>query len=222
MTGVVIANELLDNLPVRIVERRDGAWSEVLVALGVDDALIETSVPASGALATEADLVVADAVVADGTRLPVPERIVEWLDDVAALLHRGEVVIVDYAAPAAELASRGQDGWLRTYREHDRGGAPLADPGSQDITADVPIEFVVHAAQRAGFSVVSDESQAEALGSVGIDDLVVVGAAIWRARAHLGDLEAIAGRSRAAEAAALTDPSGLGAHRVITLRCHPD
>jgi SAM-dependent MidA family methyltransferase len=217
----VIANELLDNLPVRIVERRDGGWAEVLVALGDDDELIEAAVPASDALAAEADLVEADAALPDGTRLPVPERIVEWLDDVAALLHRGEVVIVDYAAPAAELASRGQDGWLRTYRAHERGGPPFMDPGSQDITADVPIEFLVHAAQRAGFSVLSDESQAEALGSVGIDDLVEEGAVIWRERAHLGDLEAIAGRSRGAEAAALTDPSGLGAHRVITLQRHP-
>ena len=34
-------------------------------------------------------------------------------------------------------------------------------------------------------------------------------------RGHVGDLEAIAGRSRVVEAAALTDPGGLGAHRVL-------
>ena len=41
---------------------------------------------------------------------------------------------------------------------------------------------------------------------------------IWQAGAARGDLEAIAGRSRGVEAAALTDPGGLGAHRVLVLR----
>ena len=41
--------------------------------------------------------------------------------------------------------------------------------------------------------------------------------AAWDAGAARGDLAAIAGRSRANEAAALTDPGGLGAHRVVTL-----
>jgi hypothetical protein len=53
---------------------------------------------------------------------------------------------------------------------------------------------------------------------LGIDQLVEAGRATWRERAHLGDLEALAGRSRATEATALTDPTGLGAHRVVVLR----
>jgi hypothetical protein len=38
---------------------------------------------------------------------------------------------------------------------------------------------------------------------------------LWRDRAGVGDLEALAARSRVTEAAALTDPSGLGAHHVF-------
>jgi len=218
MTGVVVANELLDNLPVRIVERRGDRWHEVRIALGDDDALVETTVPASDALVAEADAVVAGEHVPDGARLPVPEAVIEWLDVVAGLLRSGEVVLLDYAASVAELIARGQDGWLRTYREHARGARALDEPGSQDITADVPLEYVTDAARRAGFVVALEQSQAELLGSLGIDELVEEGRAIWRERAHLGDLEAIAGRSRVAEAAALTDPTGLGAHRVIVLR----
>jgi hypothetical protein len=81
----------------------------------------------------------------------------------------------------------------------------------------VPKEHLFLAASRAGFGVELDTTQAEWLRSLGIDDLVDEGATVWRERAHLGDLEAIAGRSRAGEAAALTDPTGLGAHRVILL-----
>jgi len=37
----------------------------------------------------------------------------------------------------------------------------------------------------------------------------------WDRRAHVGDLEAVKHRSRVTEAAALVDPAGLGAHRVL-------
>ncbi len=220
ITGVILANELLDDLPVRIVERRGDTWHEVLVGLGGGDAggLVETTVPASSALAAEADAVAFGVTVPDGARLPVPEALVEWLDEVAGVVRQGQVVLVDYAAPAAELVARGQDGWLRTYRAHARGTSPLDHPGSQDVTTDLPVEFVALAARRAGFTVELEHSQADLLRTLGIDDLVEEGREIWRGRAHLGDLVAIGGRSRVAEAAALTDPLGLGAHRVIVLR----
>ena len=154
---------------------------------------------------------------ADGARVPVAEGMAAWLLAVARLLHRGELLLVDYIVPTSELVARGQGGWLRTYREHDRGASPLDAPGTQDITCDVPHEQLLLAARRAGFSITSDLTQAAWLTRLGIDELVAEGASVWRARAHLGDLEAIAGRSRASEAAALTDPDGLGAHRVMLL-----
>ena len=51
----------------------------------------------------------------------------------------------------------------------------------------------------------------------GIDELVDEGRRAWEAGAARGDLEALAGRSRVTEAAALTDPAGLGAHTVLVL-----
>ena len=61
-------------------------------------------------------------------------------------------------------------------------------------------------------------TQAEWLARFGLDALVDEGRRIWAAGAHRGDLAAVAGRSRTVEAAALTDPRGLGAHRVVVLR----
>jgi NADH dehydrogenase [ubiquinone] 1 alpha subcomplex assembly factor 7 len=220
-SGLVVANELLDNLPIRLVERAAGCWQEVLVAVGDGDALVETLVPAPTRLAAEADAVAAGTDVPDGARLPVPEATIEWLDSVAVVLRRGAVLIVDYCAPVADLVARGQQGWLRTYRGHERGADAFARPGSQDITTDVPLEHLAHAAHRAGFEMVRDVSQRELLTELGIEALVEEGRTIWQERAHLGDLEAIAGRSRGVEAAALTDPVGLGAHRVIVLEREP-
>ena len=106
---------------------------------------------------------------------------------------------------------------MRTYAGHARGGAPLDAPGSQDITVDVPRDLVLRAARRAALSTRSASTQAAWLEALGIDDLVAAGRAQWEAGAAAPDLAAIAGRSRASEAAALVDPAGLGAHTVFVL-----
>jgi hypothetical protein len=131
--------------------------------------------------------------VAPGTRVPIPRGLNEWWRACEGVLHRGFVLIVDYATTIGELGARP---WLRTYRAHSPGSDPLDVPGEQDITADV----------------VSEQLDAAALG---IDELVDEGRRIWESGAARGDVEALAGRSRIAEAAALTDPAGLGAHQVF-------
>lgn len=217
LDGVVIANELLDNLPVHLVERSSRGWDEVRVGVDDDHRFAEVIVPAPPELAGEADHVAAGTEVPEGRRLPVPVAAREWLERAAALLNRGEVLLIDYADDASGLAERGQSEWLRTYAGHRRGATPLEAPGRQDITCDVPLEHLRWAAERAGFVAERDVSQADWLRDLGIDNLVAEGEATWRERAQIGDLAALAGRSRGVEAAALTDPAGLGAHRVITL-----
>ncbi|MFO7591824.1 MAG: SAM-dependent methyltransferase [Acidimicrobiia bacterium] len=217
--GVVLANELLDNLPVRLVERTEHGWDEIRV--GVDDAsgaegLAEVLVSADAELAAEADVVADGVECTVGERLPVPTAIVDWLAQVAATMRRGELVLVDYADETEGLVSRGFDRWMRTYRRHERGGDPLESPGSQDLTCDVPLGYLRSVLARVGFEVESVTTQAQWLVGLGVGELVEEGRALWEERAHLGDLQAIAGRSRVTEAAALTDPAGLGGHQVIT------
>ena len=212
--GVVIANELLDNLPFRLVERARGGWTEVRVGLA-PDGFAEIAVPAPPAIADAADDVAAGATIPTGARLPVPTATVDWLDECARLLRRGFLVVIDYADTAASLAARPQDEWLRTYRSHQRGETPLAAPGAQDITSTVPAEHLVGHAARAGFRLVEHTTQAEWLGALGVGELVDDARGLWSERAAVGDLEALAARSRVTEAAALTDPSGLGAHSVF-------
>lgn len=217
VTGVVLANELLDNLPVHLVERIDDGWLEVRVD-ATDAGFVEVRVPAAPALAAEADLVAEGAVVPAGARLPVPLAARAWLEGVGALLRRGEVVLFDYVDTASSLAARGQASWLRTYRAHQRGVDPLAEPGAQDITCDVPLEYLRRVTERVGLPIGEYVPQREWMGRHGIAELVAEGDRIWQEGAARGDLAAIAGRSRGVEAAALTDPGGLGAHRVLVLR----
>ncbi|MFI5045824.1 MAG: SAM-dependent methyltransferase [Acidimicrobiia bacterium] len=213
-TGVVLANELLDNLPFRMVEWADDGWREVRVSVDASGAFTEVLVPAATDLAADAH-VVAVGDVPVGTRLPVPTGTRTWLRDCARTVHRGFLVVVDYAVSTEELIARGADGWLRTYRDHARGAPPLVAPGEQDITHDVPLEYLLHAAERAGWLLVRQTTQRHWLAGLGVDQLVAEARAAWDERAHIGDLEALRHRSRITEAAALTDPAGLGAHTVL-------
>jgi SAM-dependent MidA family methyltransferase len=210
--GVILANELLDNLPFDLVERSASGWTEIRV--GVDDAgsFHEVAVPAADDLIAWLDGLDPPA----GTRLPVQRAVDEWIDDAAYRLRHGVVLLIDYATELDAPAVR-DGGWLRTYRAHARGGDPLERPGSQDITSDVLLPPLRRAARRAGFTSATEADQATWLRSLGIDELVAEGRARWREGAARGDLAALAGRSRVTEAAALTDPAGLGAHTVLIL-----
>lgn len=206
--GVLLANELLDNLPFDVALRDDVGWHEVRV--GADDGgLTEVTVPLE-----QPPFPFADAPV--GARVPIPTGIEEWIAAARRSLQRGRVVLVDYFVGGDELLTRAH-GWLRTYRGHERGGAALESPGDQDITADVVVEQVQRAATRAGFALASLRTQAEWLRDLGIDELVEDGRRAWSEGAARGDLAAIAGRSRVSEAAALADEGGLGSHGVIEL-----
>jgi SAM-dependent MidA family methyltransferase len=206
--GVLLANELLDNLPFDVALRDDAGWHEVRVG-AEDGGLMEVTVPLE-----EPPFPFADAPV--GARVPIPAGIDEWIAAARRSLQRGRMVLVDYFVGGDELLTRGH-GWLRTYRGHERGGAALERPGDQDITADVVVEQVQRAASRGRFEIESFRTQAEWLRDLGIDELVEEGRRVWSEGAARGDLAAIAGRSRASEAAALTDETGLGSHRVIEL-----
>jgi SAM-dependent MidA family methyltransferase len=190
--GVIVANELLDNLPFRVVERTAEGWREQWVEAG--DA---TWRPA-------ADVPALDGPI--GAVVPYQPQATAWVAGALERLEAGHLLVLDYADTTANLAARGPGSWLRTYRGHERGGPPLAGPGEQDITCEVALDQLPAGAE------VTD--QATFLRRWGIDELVAEGRRVWEARAHLGDLEALRARSRTREAEALLDVAGLGAFTV--------
>ena len=205
VTGVVFANELLDNLPFRLLERQVDGWAEVLVALD-GSAFCEIVVPAPGDAVEEAARLAPDAPV--GGRLPLQRDAGEWLRRALGTVDAGRVVIVDYADTSPSMVTRPWRDWLRTYRGHAPGGDPL--DGDQDVTVEVAIDQLARVRTPT-----ADRSQSEWLAAHGVDDLAAAARAAWQERAHVGDLEALRHRSRAGEAEALTDPTGLGAFRVL-------
>jgi SAM-dependent MidA family methyltransferase len=216
---MVFANELLDNLPVGIAHWDGSRWQEVRVAMD-GDRFVEILVPAAEVDAAQLTQTVGQSDLHVGTRLPIPRGLDMWLEECGRALHNGVVVLIDYIVDIGVAVSRSPE-WLRTFRQHERGDDPLRDPGSQDITADIVRSQLERAARTAGFQLVEDQTQAAWLHDLGLEALVESGRRTWQAGAHRGDLHAIAGRSLGNEAAALTDPAGLGAHRVVMLTKQP-
>ncbi len=205
--GMVFANELLDNLPFDVVERSSAGWRQVRV--GLESGTLRNVV----AEPIESPLLGAElAGVSTGTRVPLLTGAGDWLRSALDVLQTGVVLAFDYGASTAELAERG--GWMRTYRGHERGIDPFDEPGCRDITIDVPFDQLANTARPE-----SIRSQGVVLRTIGgIDALVAEGKAVWRERAHIGDLAAVKARSRIGEAEALLDPDSLGSFQVVEWR----
>jgi SAM-dependent MidA family methyltransferase len=213
--AVVLANELVDNLPFGLAERRAGEWWEVRVDIGEARGpappapFVQVLVPLAGERAELLDRLVPDP--ATGARVPLQDAARAWLRDALAVAGaRGRVVVTDYAATTAELAARPQDQWVRTYRGHRHGAGMLEVLGQQDVTCEVAVDQLATVRRP-----LLDRSQAEWLRAWGIDELVAGARAEWGERAQVGDLAAITARSRTSESDALLDPAGLGGFRVI-------
>jgi len=203
--GVIVANELLDNLPFRLAVFDEG-WRE---------AFIDSSDPSRIVERLSAPFDPVPAVLPDranvGVRAPLVDRAASWVAAARRRIRHGSLLVIDYGvATTAELTARPWRDWLRTYRGNERGGHYLAAPGSQDITTDVPLDQLPEPD--------SVRTQAQFLQLHGIDDLVDEGKRIWTEQAAAPGLEAMKMRSRISEAEALLDPAGLGAFLVAEYR----
>ena len=203
--GVVIANELLDNLPFRLAVFDQG-WREAFVQQDTDGRFVEVlSAPIDPAPAF------LPAAAPFGARAPLVDRAAGFVENARRLVRSGSVLAIDYATPImAMLAGRPYRDWLRTYRGNERGEHYLTAPGTQDITIDVPIDQLPEPD--------TVRAQAQFLQLWGIDELVEEGKRIWEEQAARPGLEAMKMRSRVSEAEALLDPTGLGGFLVAEWR----
>ena len=205
LDGVVIANELLDNLPFRLAVVDQG-WREAFVDVGTDGRFVEVlSAPIDPAPTF------LPATAQFGARAPLVDRAAAFVAEARRLVRSGSVVAIDYGTPiTAMLAGRTYRDWMRTYRGNERGDHYLAAPGTQDITIDVPIDQLPKPD--------TVRAQAQFLQLWGVDELVAEGKRVWEEQAARPGLEAMKMRSRVSEAEALLDPTGLGGFLVAEWR----
>jgi len=204
--GVILANELLDNLPFKLFVY-DGEWMEAFVGLGGDGKFVE--------VLRTVDIIpeFLPKTAPLGSRAPIQSAASQWLLNVSQKLSRGRVLVFDYCSQStSEIAVTPWREWLRTYKEHERGAHYLLQPGTQDITTQVVIDQLMNAIPDLAVT-----RQSEWLESWGIDELVSEGSRYWEEHKSAPDIAAMKMRSRANEAQALSSLDGLGAFSVLEL-----
>ena len=202
---VVLANELLDNLPFGIAEWDGARWQEVRVA--VDGRRLRRDPRSAADDDAGADARRRRSRPAVRTRLPIPRGIEEWFDACGRACDTGVVVCSTTSTTSTSCSSSRRRGCAPTGRTN-AGIDPLDAPGEQDITADVVLEQLDARRARRVLARRATTTQAEWLRDLGIDELVAEGRRTWEAGAARGDLEALAGRSRVTRSRRAHRPAG--------------
>jgi len=155
--GVILANELLDAMPVHQVVMREEGLREVFVAVDASGPTLHTveGAPSTPRLSGYLDAVGVE--LQPGWRVEINLAAIDWIRDAARRLRRGFIVLIDYGHDARELYSASHPaGTLTTFSGHTSAGAESGAPpwlqraGEQDITAHVDFTSVRGAAEAEG------------------------------------------------------------------------
>lgn len=175
-SGVVLANEVLDAMPVELVQRRDDGWQRQMVTVR-DGAFAMVDAAPDAALAAQIARQIPDAdQLAPGYLTEVHPVGAAFMASLAAMFAEGTgaALLFDYGFPAHEYYLGQRDsGTLMCHYRHHAHPDPFYLPGLQDITAHVDFTAMALAAQDAGLDVLGYMSQAGFLLASGIGDLLL-------------------------------------------------
>ena len=195
---VVLGNELLDNLPFRVLR------GEREVRIGRrGEQLIEVLVPPEPGLLASPD--------ADHERIS-PVGAIALIDTLGRTLERGYALLIDYGG----LGTTG--GPLHGYRDQTIVQDVLADPGATDITAGVDFELIASYAGSLGLVAFPSVTQRDALLVLGLDRWMHGQLDGQHRSMEAGrGIEAVRTWSGRSRASLLIDPGGLGRLRWMLL-----
>ncbi|HEU0265284.1 MAG TPA: SAM-dependent methyltransferase, partial [Geobacterales bacterium] len=165
--GTLLSNELIDALPVHLVEMTREGLREVMVdfdGASFVERLLPPSTPELAERFTSLGL-----QLIPGQRGEINLESPRWLAGVAAALERGFVLTIDYGHPAQELyAAARMNGTLLCYHCHSTSDDPYLRVGEQDITSHVDFTTLMQWGERLGLSTVWFGEQYRFLMSAGI------------------------------------------------------
>ncbi|CDY73534.1 COG1565: Uncharacterized conserved protein [Caballeronia glathei] len=173
--GVVIGNEVLDAMPVRLVVRKLGAWHERgVVAQNGRFAFDDRLVAGDPLVAT------IDAAIDEANDELFMEYVTEtheaamaFTRTVCAMLTRGAAFFIDYGFPRHEFYhAQRAGGTLMCHYRHRAHADPFLYPGLQDITAHVEFTGIAQAGVETGADLLGFTSQARFLMNAGITDVL--------------------------------------------------
>lgn len=187
--GVIVGNEVLDAMPVRLFARKNGTWFERGVTVNdatenahdtfrFADRMVtvandrdETTSAASTTSTTSALLAAIEGEHDYVTE--THEAALAFTRTVCTMLTRGAAFFIDYGFPRHEYyhVQRAQ-GTLMCHYRHRAHGDPFLYPGLQDITAHVEFSGIAQAGVEAGADLLGYTSQARFLMNAGLIDLL--------------------------------------------------
>ena len=168
ISGVVLANEVVDALPVHAVAWRDGGIMERGVSLA-DGRLAWSERPATGELLETAKTM--EVPLPYESEIGLVAR--AWMRALATRLERGALFVVDYGFPRHEYYHPQRNmGTLMCHYRHQAHGDPFAHPGDEDLTAHVDFTALAEAAVEAGLEVLGYATQAQFLVNCGITEVL--------------------------------------------------
>ncbi len=170
--GLVLANELLDALPVRLVR-----WEETdIFERGVswhDGAFVWNDRPASGRLLHLAQTLTEGFALPPGYVSEISLAAADWTASWGRILGRGALLLIDYGFPRHEYYHAQRDtGTLMCHYRHQAHGEPFYLPGLQDITAHVDFTAIVESGFNAGLDFLGYTLQATFLINCGIGEML--------------------------------------------------
>lgn len=167
-SGCVVANELLDAMPVHAMAWRDGGLMERGVTV-TGDRFAWAERPAPDYLARAAIDLPVTAPYESEIGLAASGWVAEW----GHRLARGALLLLDYGLPRHEYYHPGRNGGtLRCHYRHRAHDDVFAWPGLSDITAHVDFTAIAEAGHGAGLDILGYSNQASFLINLGLGELL--------------------------------------------------
>ncbi|MDJ0711125.1 MAG: SAM-dependent methyltransferase [Woeseiaceae bacterium] len=169
--GVIVANEVLDALPVeRFIRREDGIYRQSVRTVDAGFGWVEEVAGdqlSRSVTAIESDL---GRALPDGFTSEVSLAASNWIADISHSLTAGVVFLFDYGVSRREYyAAERSDGWLRCHFRHHAHNDPLILVGIQDLTAWVDFTAIAEAASAVELEIAGFSAQAQFLISGGLE-----------------------------------------------------
>lgn len=167
ISGLVLANEFFDALPVHLLVKNKNGWQEIGVRVFNGALSLIVMMPAGDALLEYAHRY--GASIQEGGRLEVGLDAEGWFEKLSHMHVAGRLLIIDYGYSAAELG-RLTEGTMMTYQRHHASADFLSDPGERDITAHVNFSYLKEVAVKYGYRVEADHSLSTWMSRVWSED----------------------------------------------------
>jgi SAM-dependent MidA family methyltransferase len=168
LDALIIANEVLDAMPVHVIESTEHGIAERGVVFTNGRFQWEPR-PARGAVLAAAQSLNLPPGYATEVNLAVPA----FIATLGAALNSGVGLFIDYGFPAREYYHpQRSTGTLMCHYRHHAHDDPLGLVGLQDITAHVDFSAIADAATAAGLDVLGYANQAQFLINCGITDVL--------------------------------------------------